>query len=110
VSHRPRRPLLPLAIVVLLSLGDYLLWNWSLGANHDILALISGMTLVPLLIALVWLLVLAAAHFIARITQRPQVRVHPDRRPARPPSGLDGRSGARDGGSASASTSSKIAA
>ncbi len=111
MSHRPRRPLLPLATVVLLALGDYLLWNWSLGANHDILALVSGMTLVPLLIALVWLLVLGAAHLIARTTtQRPRVHAYTDKRPARPISGLDGRNGAQDGGSATASPSSKIAA
>jgi uncharacterized membrane protein len=76
VPHRPRRPLLPLAIIVVLSLSDYLLWNWSLGANHDIVALVCGMTLIPLLIALLWLLVLAVAHLLARTAQRPRAR-HP---------------------------------
>ena len=45
VSHRP------LAIVSGLTIGDYLLWNWSLNANHDVLALVSGLTLPPLAIA-----------------------------------------------------------
>jgi hypothetical protein len=60
VSHRP------LAIVTGLTIGDYLLWNWSLNANHDVLALISGLTLPPLTIACVWLVALTAARLIAR--------------------------------------------
>ncbi|HWX45858.1 MAG TPA: hypothetical protein VNY52_11115 [Solirubrobacteraceae bacterium] len=110
MPHRPRRPFLPLAIVVLLALGDYLLWNWSLGANHDIVALVSGMTLIPLLIALVWLLVLAVAHLIARTAQRPRIGAHAGQRPHRSPAELDGRGRAQDGGSPAASPSSKIAA
>ncbi|HEX3433480.1 MAG TPA: hypothetical protein VHT25_05400 [Solirubrobacteraceae bacterium] len=60
MSHRP------LATVTGLTIGDYLLWNWSLNANHDVLALVSGLTLPPLTIACVWLLVLTAARLIAR--------------------------------------------
>jgi hypothetical protein len=60
VSHRP------LATVTGLTIGDYLLWNWSLNANHDVLALVSGLTLPPLTIACVWLLALTAARLIAR--------------------------------------------
>ena len=37
-------------------LGDYLLWNWSLNGNHDVLALVSGLTLPPLALACLWLL------------------------------------------------------
>jgi hypothetical protein len=59
VSHRP------LATVCGLTIGDYLLWNWSLNANHDVLALVSGLTLPPLAIAFVWLLVLTLARLIA---------------------------------------------
>lgn len=66
----PQRPFRSLAVVVLLALGDYLLWNWSLGANHDIVALVSGMTLIPLLIALAWLLVVAVVRLIAHTTRR----------------------------------------
>jgi len=60
VSHRP------LATVTGLTIGDYLLWNWSLNANHDVLALISGLTLPPLTIACLWLVALTAARLIAR--------------------------------------------
>jgi hypothetical protein len=59
VSHRP------LATVCGLTIGDYLLWNWSLNANHAVLALVSGLSLPPLAIAFVWLLVLTLARLVA---------------------------------------------
>ncbi len=63
VSHRP------LAIVSGLTIGDYLLWNWSLNANHDVLALVSGLTLPPLAIAWVWLIAVTVARLLARTTR-----------------------------------------
>lgn len=68
VSHRP------LAIVSGLTIGDYLLWNWSLNGSHDVLALISGLTLPPLSAALVWLIALTAARLLSRATRRPSAR------------------------------------
>jgi hypothetical protein len=64
VSHRP------LVLVFGLTVGDYLLWNWSLGANHDVLALVSGLTLPPLAVACLWLLALSLARLLARMTRR----------------------------------------
>jgi hypothetical protein len=126
VSHRPIRPL---AIVGLLAFGDYLLWNWSLSANHDILALVSGMMLIPLLIAFAWLLFLFLARLIAHTAQRPRAgamaRAGGDVRARRPTTGTTptgGQPPAPRGGPAStavdrapahsptASPSSKIAA
>jgi hypothetical protein len=75
VSHRP------LATVSGLTIGDYLLWNWSLNANHDVLALVSGLTLPPLAIAFVWLLALTVARVIAR-TSRDGRRGRPGARAA----------------------------
>jgi hypothetical protein len=72
VFHRPLRR--PLALVALLSLGDYLLWNWSLNGNHDVVALIAGTTLVPLLIALVWLLALGSARLVAGAARQARAR------------------------------------
>jgi len=63
VSHRP------LATVCGLTIGDYLLWNWSLNANHAVLALVSGLTLPPLAIAFVWLLVLTLARLVADVSR-----------------------------------------
>jgi hypothetical protein len=52
-------------------IGDYLLWNWSLNANHAAIALISGLTLPPLTLAALWLLAVGVARLIARTTRRP---------------------------------------
>jgi hypothetical protein len=105
-----------LVIVVVLALGDYLLWNWSLSANHDVLALVSGMTLVPLLIALAWLLVVALARLIAHTAGRPRARTGAGGATLRPTTpGRDRREeatalGEPSAGGASASPSSKLAA
>ena len=76
MSHRP------LAIVSGLTIGDYLLWNWSLNGSHDVLALVSGLSLPPLAAALVWLIALTAARLLGRATGRAAVRV-PARRAVR---------------------------
>jgi hypothetical protein len=108
-----------LVIVVVLALCDYLLWNWSLSANHDILALVSGMALIPLLIALAWLLVIALARLIAHAAQRPRARSGARERVRLRPtaSGLARREeaaalgeAASAGGAPAASPSSKLAA
>ncbi|MGO8904467.1 MAG: hypothetical protein ACLQMH_02430 [Solirubrobacteraceae bacterium] len=64
MSHRP------LALVSGLTLGDYLLWNWSLSANHDVLALASGLTLPALSVAFIWLLGLNLARLAVRSSRR----------------------------------------
>jgi hypothetical protein len=64
VSHRP------LALVSVLAAGDYLLWNWSLNGNHDVLALVSGLTLPPLAIACIWLFALSAMRLLAHAVNR----------------------------------------
>ena len=64
MSHRP------LALVSGLTVGDYLLWNWSLNHSHDVLALIAGLTLLPLGAAWVWLLTLGLARLLARSARR----------------------------------------
>jgi len=53
-----------------LTLGDYLLWNWSLSNNHDVLALVSGLTLPPLAAAFAWLVALQVARLVARSSRR----------------------------------------
>jgi hypothetical protein len=62
-----------LAIVSGLTIGDYLLWNWSLNGGHDVLALVSGLTLPPLAAAFLWLIALTGARVLAR-TRRPGAR------------------------------------
>jgi hypothetical protein len=70
----PNRPLRPLAFISLLALGDYLLWNWSLSVNDDILALVSGLTLLLLIIACAWLFVVSAIRTLTGTAQRPRAR------------------------------------
>ena len=60
----------PLVLVSGLTLGDYLLWNWSLNGNHEVLALIAGLTLPPLALAWVWLIAVNLARLLSRGTRR----------------------------------------
>ena len=68
MTHRP------LALVSALTLGDYLLWNWSLNHNHDVLAVVAGLTLPPLALAWLWLLAVTLVRLTARTTQRSSQR------------------------------------
>jgi hypothetical protein len=64
-----------LALICGLTLGDYLLWNWSLSANRDVLALLSGLTLPPLALACALLLALSFARLISHSARRSQPRI-----------------------------------
>jgi len=57
-----------------LTVADYLVWNWSLNSNHDVLALVSGLTLPPLAVGCLWLLALTLVRAIARSARRPAAR------------------------------------
>jgi hypothetical protein len=58
-------PIRRLALVCGLTLADYLLWNSSLSANHEVIALVSGLTLPFLLLASTVLLALTLARVIS---------------------------------------------
>jgi hypothetical protein len=60
----------PLVFVLGLAVGDYLVWNWSLNGNHDVLALVSGLTLPPLALASIWLLAISATRLLGRLARR----------------------------------------
>jgi hypothetical protein len=68
VSHRP------LVFFSGLTVADSLLWNWSLNSNHDVLALVSGLSLPPLAVASLWLLSLTVARMLAHVARRPTRR------------------------------------
>ena len=74
----------PLASFAGLSLGDYGLWKWSLAGNHQILAVVFGLTLPPLALAFAWMLVIASIRLFGALTRRPP-RAAPPR--ARHPTG-----------------------
>ena len=69
MSHRA------LFTVFALTLADFVLWHWSLGANRDVLALVSGLTLPPLFAALLWLLAVNIARLLALGARRPAARL-----------------------------------
>ena len=60
----------PLAFVFGLTLGDYVLWNWSLNANQDVLALVSGLTLPPLALACAWMIALTLIRAVGSTSRR----------------------------------------
>jgi hypothetical protein len=61
-----------LALLGAVTLGDYLLWNWSLAGNHDVLAIAAGLSLLPLIFACLWLLGMSVLHLISSSTGRSQ--------------------------------------
>ena len=60
----------PSVFVLALTVGDYLLWNWSLNGNHDVIALAAGLTLPPLALVSFWILALGAMRVIAMVVRR----------------------------------------
>ena len=64
----------PLVFVLGLTVGDYLLWSWSLSGSHDLIALASGLTLPPLALASLWVLAVGAARLLALTARRPAKR------------------------------------
>ena len=69
----------PLAYVSALTVGDFLLWHWSLNGNHDVLALASGLTLPPLFVAFLWLLAVNVMRLLMIGTRRSVPAVRPRR-------------------------------
>ncbi len=61
----------PLVIVPALTLADLLLWHWSLAAHHEVLALVSGLSLPPLIVASLWLAALVGVRLVARGVRTP---------------------------------------
>jgi hypothetical protein len=96
-----------------LTVGDYLLWSWSLGGNHEVLALVSGLTLPPLAVACLWLLVLGFARLIAHVARGPVGRIAhraPLRRRARRPSVSAAATDTTTGAASTDTQSPKLAA
>jgi hypothetical protein len=87
-----------LTVLLGLTLGDYLLWNWSLhgslNGERDVLALVSGLTLPPLILACMWMLTMSVARLIARSTSRPRPAMSSGRAVAEPDQEGQGRGSA----------------
>jgi membrane protein implicated in regulation of membrane protease activity len=59
-----------LLFLLALTAGDYLLWKWSIAGSHDVLSLLAGCTLVPLLAISAYRLVLAVAGLLSQAARR----------------------------------------
>jgi hypothetical protein len=54
-----------LLFLLALTAGDYLLWKWSIAGGHDVLSLLAGCALVPLIAISAYRLVLAGASLLS---------------------------------------------
>jgi hypothetical protein len=59
-----------LVFLVVLTAGDYLLWDWSIADGHDIVSLVAGLTLLPLAAVSFGGLVLVGARLLAWLLGR----------------------------------------
>jgi hypothetical protein len=69
-----RVPYRSLGIFGALSVGDYLIWNWSVAGNHDVVAIISGLSLPVLLVVLI---LLAIRNFLSLLNSSTPARRRP---------------------------------
>jgi hypothetical protein len=67
---RPRA----LAFLFVLTVADYLLWNWSIAGGHDVISLVAGLTLLPLGTVSIAQLALGAARMMGLLLGRPSHR------------------------------------
>jgi len=67
---RPRA----LVFLLVLTVADYLLWNWSIANGRDILSLVAGLTLLPLGAMSVAQLALAGARLMGLVFGTPSAR------------------------------------
>ena len=74
LSQRPSKVwgvrLRALLLLLVLTAGDYLLWDWSIADSHDILSLVAGLTLLPLAAVSIGGLVLAGGHLLGVLLGR----------------------------------------
>jgi hypothetical protein len=65
-------PIRPLVLVAALAGGDYLLWTWSSDGDSTTVALISGLALAPLILAVIWFISVTIARAVIMRSSRPQ--------------------------------------
>jgi hypothetical protein len=59
-----------LPFLLALTVADYALWDWSIADGHDIVSLVSGLTLLPLAAATLALLAVGAARLVGFALER----------------------------------------
>lgn len=65
-----------LPLLLALTAADYALWDWAIADGHDILSLVSGLTLLPLAAATLAMLGVGAARLLSFALERPAARSH----------------------------------
>lgn len=74
-----------LPLLLALTAADYALWHWSIANGHDIVSLVSGLTLLPLLAATLALLVLGGGRLLGFALKRSSAHPHATERPTMHP-------------------------
>jgi hypothetical protein len=59
-----------LLFLLVLTAGDYMLWKWSIAGGHDVLSLLAGCALVPLMAISAYRLVLGGAGLLSYAARR----------------------------------------
>jgi hypothetical protein len=62
-----------LLFLLVLTAGDYLLWDWSIAGGHDVVSLVAGLTLLPLAAVSIGGLVLTGARLLGLLLGRSSV-------------------------------------
>jgi hypothetical protein len=63
-----------LPLLLVLTGGDYALWDWSIADGHDLVSLLSGLTLLPLAAATLALLAVGVARLLGFALERQAAR------------------------------------
>lgn len=73
-----------LPLLLVLTVADYALWNWSIADGHDVVSLVAGLTLLPLTAATLALLVVGAARLLSFALARSAAHRHSAGKTTRP--------------------------
>ncbi len=70
-------------MLLALTAGDYLLWDWSIADSHDVVSLVSGLTLLPIAAITVGMVAVAGARLLRLLlggpsSRRPPGQAHED--------------------------------
>src|SRR5260370_30088952 len=62
--------LAPLVVVFALVAIDYGVWTWAIAGNHEVVALVAGLAMAPLVITLAWLAAVALGSGAIAVARR----------------------------------------
>ena len=68
-----------LVFLLVLTAGDYVLWDWSIADGHDVVSLVAGLTLLPLAAVSLGGLVLAGGRLLGLLLGRSSTSIRAGR-------------------------------